>query len=199
MSKMCSHKKSNLLTIILLVFLSANAQQKVPRNYVGGLAVLDFTNTSIGGALEYERWLLVKKKWVLSAKADYVFDHKTANILHRDYELTESTRQVCLMASSTFFTGRRNDHQGFFLGFSGGVNYTQYREKVNSSPTQSHFETRSSVIRPGYELFGGGQVNISQDCSFRITAGVYTFYSERGEFPDNLPLVIFFTKVSFGF
>jgi len=188
-----------LFTVILFAVLSSSAQQKVPRNYVGGLAVLDFTNTSIGGALEYERWLLVKKKWVLSAKADYIFDHKTSNILRRSDYLTESTRQVCLMASSTFFTGKRNDHEGFFLGFSGGVNFTQYREKVNSSATQYHFETRNSVIRPGYELFGGGQVKVSPGCSFRITAGVYTFYSEKAEFPDNLPLVLFFTKVSFGF
>jgi len=195
---MCSFRKSGLLTVILFVFLSANAQQKVPHNYIGALAVLDFTNTSIGGALEYERWLLVKKKWVLSAKADYIFDHKTANVVQPYDNLTESTRQACLMASSTFFTGRKNDHEGFFLGFSGGVNYTQYLEKENNGG-RSTFVEKSSVIRPGYELFGGGQMKVSPRCSIRITAGVYTFYSNKGEFPDNLPLVLFFTKVSFGF
>ena len=190
--------KGCLLVVVFFLSLSTKSQQKVPRNYIGGLAVLDFTNTSIGGALEYERWLLVKRKWVLSAKADYVFDHKTSNVLRSNYDLTESTRQACLMTSASFFTGRKNDHEGFFFVISGGFNYTQYREKVYSSNTESHIET-SSVIRPGYELFGGGQVNFSRSVSFRLTGGVYTFYSQSGEFPENLPLVLFFTKVSFGF
>jgi len=197
--KMYGLVKACLATAIFFLPASAQSQQKLPRNYIGGLAILDATHFGIAGALEYERWLIVKNKWVFSAKADYVFPHRTWNLFWMSDDGVKTNNQFCLMASGTFFTGRKKDHEGFFLGVSAGMNYSEYQAEVYDNNGQPAI-AKISITRPGHEIFLGGQVNFSRRNSFRLTGGVYQFYSKRtGVYPESLPLVLFFTKVSFGF
>ena len=187
-----------LLAVVFFLSLSAHSQQKVPRNYVGGLAVFDLTYIGIGGALEYERWLLVKRKWVFSAKADYVFAHKVLNLFWTDNDQDKTNNQLCLMGSAYFFSGKKNDHEGFFAGASVGLNYMQRQQNVYNG-TSTVVESRT-VISPGHELFLGGQTNFRNGGSFKLTVGAYQFYTKReGIYPENPPLISFYTKISFGF
>ena len=173
--------------------------QPVPKNYISGLALYDASNASIGGAVEYERWLLVKKNWTLAVKSDYVFPHKTFNAIFSADDIVKSNKQLYAMAMAYYFPGRKNEHDGFFIALGGGINYTWYEMKVYGDYNNPN-TIKTSKLSGGHEFNMGVQLNLKGGGGLRIVGGIANFYSKQErQYPNFLPIVLIFTKLSIGF
>jgi hypothetical protein len=175
------------------------AQKKTARNFIGGITMYDASNISIAGAAELERWLLVKNKWVLSAKGNYVFPHKTFNAIFYREDLVKSNQQVYAMATGYFFPGMKNKPEGFYISLGFGVNHTWYETKVYADYSNPQ-TIKNTKFSAGHEFSMGGHFNFKQGGALRISAGIANFYSKpETQYPEFLPIVLIFSKVSVGF
>ena len=93
--------KTTSIFFLLIFFCSyADAQEKIPKNYVGVSGIGELNRLAIGCGLEYERWLYVKYQFAIGAKAHHVFPSKTINYIFSTNESLQRNRQTQLMATS---------------------------------------------------------------------------------------------------
>ncbi len=159
----------------------------------------DASNVSIAGALEYERWLVVRNEWVVSAKGSYVFPHKTFNAIFHAEDYLKSNQQAYAMVTGYYFPGKKYKPEGFFISLGFGLNHTWYETKVNTDYSNPS-TLKTTKFSAGHEFSMGGHLNFKEGGTLRISGGIANFYSKpKQEFPEFLPLVLIFTKVSVGF
>jgi hypothetical protein len=179
--------------------LESLSQEKTKRNYISCSTLYDASNASIGLAAEYERWLKVKKKFVLGAKVNYVFPHKTFNLFWPPEELFKSNQQLHVMANGYYFPGKRNDQTGFFIALAAGVNYVKGERRFQEGNAEPK-TIKNSRIGFGHDFSMGIQFKFNDRAAWRLSGGIANFYSKKEEtFPEFLPIVLIFTKLSIGF
>jgi hypothetical protein len=189
----------SLLVIFFSISLMAESQQKVPRNYVGIAGIYEAGNIGLIAGLEYERWLIVKRNWVLAVKGLYIVPHDTYNFIWPAGNRVKSNSQAQLFATAYFYTTKKNDHTGFLLGLGGGVDHIRSLTIFQDINGEPYDETVGQTL-PGFELFTGVQWNFARRFGARLTFGLSHFISGKQErFTESLPVILFFTKASFGF
>ncbi|MFI5129564.1 MAG: hypothetical protein ACHQFX_06215 [Chitinophagales bacterium] len=192
-------KKLILIAFVALLAFRANTQQIVPRNYVGLASIYEAWKLSIGGSVEYERWLFVKEKWVFATRAQYIFPHKTLNLVLRGDDLSQSNSQGLLFATAYIFTSQKKNHTGFFVGLSPGLSRIRSQTTVYNDNAEPHDEINASIL-PGFEVSLGAQWKVGSRFAVRFATGTSQFFSkQQTEFFGNVPLVLIFSKLSFGF
>jgi hypothetical protein len=197
--KTISLKTSYILLFIICLSICANAQQKIPKNYVGVSGIGELNRLAIGIGLEYERWLFIKNQFAVGAKGHHIFPSKTINYLFSTNEPLQKNSQTHIMATSYFFTGREKENQGFFLSFGFGANFIKWWQE-SSDQSGNHYISTYSEVSPGFDISIGTQLKISERNAFRITGGYESFLADKyKELVNGNGIAVLYTKVSLGF
>lgn len=184
---------------ILCFSITANAQQRIPKNYVGVSGIGELNRLALGIGLEYERWLFIKNQFAVGAKAHYIFPSKTINYLFSSNESLQRNSQTHIMATSYFFTSQARETKGFFLSFGAGINIARWEQEASDASGNYYIATNTEVL-PGFDFSIGGQLVISDRNTIRITGGYETFLAHKyREFVNGNGIAFLYTKVSIGF
>ena len=188
-----------LLILIICFSIYADAQQRVPKNYIGASGIIEVNRLAVGAGIEYERWLFAKGPWALGAKAHYIFPSKTINYIFSSDESLRRNSQLHLMATSYLFTNQDKEAKGFFLSFGAGVNFIKWSAKTqdqNGIPYLASF----LEVSPGFDFSLGAQFELSNRTALRFTGGYETFIGEKyNEFVSGNGVSLLYVKVSIGF
>jgi hypothetical protein len=197
--KTISLKRPCILAFIICSTICTNAQQKIPKNYVGLSGIGELNRLAIGCGLEYERWVFIKNKFAIGAKAHYIFPSKTINKIFSSNESLQRNSQTHIMATSYFFTGDEKEAKGFFLSFGAGINFIRWQQEA-SEASGNHYVATNSEVLPGFDFSVGGQLEIANRNAIRIMGGYETFLAHKyKEFVNGNGTALLYIKVSIGF
>jgi len=189
-----------LFFLVICCSTYANAQQKVPKNYVGTSGIIEVTRLAVGAGVEYERWIYAKNQWALGGKLHYIFPSKTINYLFSSNELLQRNRQLHVMATSYFFTNQDKEAKGFFLSFGAGVNFIKWESETVDQNGNNYLASYSEVS-PGFDFSLGAQFELSNRTALRFTGGYETFIGKKyyNEFVSGNGVALLYVKVSIAF
>lgn len=191
-------KRSRFLLFIIFISYHANAQQKIPKNYVGLSGIGELNRLAIGIGLEYERWLFSKNQFAIGAKGHYIFPSKTINGIFSTGDAFQRNRQLHVMATSYFFTNKDKEAKGFFLSFGAGVNFTKWEAEAYDASGNSYIKSVSEVS-PGFDFSIGGQFKARRG-AVRVTAGYQTFSGDKyDQLISGHGVSLLYLKLSLGF
>ena len=193
-------KKSCFLFVLIVSFSTyIDAQQKIPKNYIGVSGIGELNRLALGIGLEYERWLFIKNQFAVGAKAHYIFPSKTINYLFSSNESLQRNSQTHIMGTSYFFTSQEGETRGFFLSFGAGINIARWEQEASDASGNYYIATNTEVM-PGFDFSIGGQLAMSDRNAIRITGGYETFLAHKyKEFVNGNGIALLYTKVSIGF
>jgi hypothetical protein len=161
-----------IFILIMLAFpiTKVYSQQNVntPKNYPGIYTALVFDQISTAIGVEFERYLLIRQKFILGARIGHLFKYKwgNANIISgSDDNITNSNWQ--LWTGGYWFTSGERQAEGFFINSGIGLNYTQSEEKYWVSPGVSNV-IKGNGISPAIEAGVGFQFKINPTLAIRL-------------------------------
>jgi len=158
-------------------FIYARAQQRIARNYIGVADIAGLNRLSVGTGVEYERWYFIKDQFGLGAKAHYVFPNKTINYIFSSNDGIQRSSQFQILATSYFFTNPENEIRGFFISFSGGVNFIKWEADAYDGSGNPYL-TSFHEVSPGFDLSMGAQSTLNK-MAIRFTSGYQAFPARK--------------------
>ena len=184
----------------LIIFFSiyADAQQKIPKNYVSISGIGELSRVALGCGVEYERWLFTKNQFAAGAKAHHIFPSRTINPIFSSNESLQRNRQTQIMATSYFFTGQEKETSGFFLSLAAGVNLIKWEHEA-SDASGNYYIASNSEVAPGFDISFGGQFK-SNRMAVRVTGGLGSFPAHKyKDYVNGTGILFLYSKVSIGF
>jgi hypothetical protein len=169
--------------------------EKGPRNFAGVSGAVVFGHTSSTYGLEYERYILTRRKFALGVRAGYLFPYRAGNTsfcLSEECGGWPSGKFSHGQAAVTgyFFTSDRPSFNRFFLHAAIGLTYSRHK-------TETY--TAISTI-PGFDLGLGWQFRLGNRLNCRwVTSWSLYIRSEDGEKTEESPGDILATKFYIGF
>jgi len=191
-------KRTYLFLVTICFSVYVNAQQRIPKNYIGVSAIGELNRLALGCGLEYERWLFIKNQFALGAKAHHIFPSRTINYIFSSNESLQRNRQTQIMATSYFFTGQQNETRGFFLSLAAGVNFIKWEHEAYDA-SGNYYIASNSEVAPGFDISIGGQLK-SNRMAVRITGGLGSFPARKyKDYVNGMGVLYLYSKVSIGF
>ncbi|HET9744856.1 MAG TPA: hypothetical protein VFP97_04025 [Chitinophagaceae bacterium] len=191
----------NFCIIFLLsaiISIPSNAQNKIPKNYIGVSGIVELNRLAVGTGVEYERWFFAKDQFAIGAKAHYIFPSKTINYLFSSNEGIQRSRQFQLMATSYFFTNPEKEPEGFFFSVGGGINFIKWEGETYDG-SGNRYMSSIKEVSPGFDLSFGGQFQTNRT-AVRVTGGYQAFPADKyNDFVSGNGISQFYIKVSLGF
>ena len=177
---------------------STNAQNKIPKNYVGVSGIIELNRLAVGTGVEYERWFFAKNQFAIGAKAHYIFPSRTINYIFSSNEGIQRSRQFQLMATSYFFTNPETAAEGFFFSAGGGINFIKWEGETYDG-SGNRYMSSINEVSPGFDLSFGGQF-LTNRTAVRVTGGYQAFPADKyNDFVSGNGISQFYVKVSLGF
>jgi hypothetical protein len=192
------HLKKLCFILIICFSTCDNAQQKIPKNYVGLSGVAELNRLALGAGIEYERWFYAKNQFAIGAKGHYIFPSKTINGIFSTGDQFQRNSQLHVMATSYFFTNQDKEAKGFFLSFGAGVNFIKWEAEAYDASGNSYIRSVSEVS-PGFDFSVGGQYSARRTAA-RVTAGYQTFSGDKyDQLISGHGVSLLYLKLSLGF
>ena len=192
-------KTSCLFLVTICFSVVVNAQQTIPKNYIGVSGSAEFNRFALGVGLEYERWLFIKNQFAIGAKANHIFPSRTVNYLFSSNESLQRNSQTHIMATSYFFTGQETEAKGFFLSFGAGINIARWEQEASDAAGNYYIAKHTDVL-PGFDFSFGGQLDTGGGSAIRITGGYERFLARKyKEFVNGNGISLLYLKISVGF
>lgn len=186
------------LFFLTLICISATAQNKITKNYIGASGIIELNRTAVGTGFEYERWLFTKNQFAIGAKANYLFPSKTINYIFSSNDGIQKSRQFQVMGTSYFFTNPDKELKGFFLSVAGGINFIKW-EIETFDGSGNRYTSSVKEVSPGFEIGSGVQVLANRN-SVRVTGAYQAFPAKKySDFQPGNGISQFYIKISFGF
>ena len=187
-----------LFFICFLICFSTNAQNKIPKNYIGVSGIAGLNRLTVATGVEYERWYFAKDQFGLGAKAQYVFPSKTINYIFSSNDGIQRGSQFQLMATSYFFTNAENEIKGFFLSFNVGVNFIKWEAEAYDGSGNTYIRSFNETS-PGFDLSIGAQTSLNK-MALRFASGYQGFPARKyKEFISGTGISQIYIKASLGF
>ena len=135
-------------TIIISLAYHCEAQKvsRMPSNYAGVLAGIEWNTLSGLTGVEYERILVAGNDINIGVKGTYTFPYKTGNMQLLNRPCCTVARIGTVLATVDFFTTQNNYPSGFFFHAGGGVGMKTYSSEYSRDLIQ---------VRPAFEAGGG--------------------------------------------
>jgi len=185
------------LSIYFLSY-SSNAQNKIPKNYIGVSGIAGLNRLTVATGIEYERWYFTKDQFGLGVKANYIFPSKTVNYIFSSNDAIQRSSQFQLMATSYFFTDPENEIKGFFLSFGTGVNFIKWDVEAYDGSGNTYIRSINE-ISPGFDLSIGAQTKI-KPMALRFTGGYQGFPARKyKDYSNGTGISQLYIKASLGF
>lgn len=180
------------------ISISSNAQNKIPKNYVGISGIIELNRLAVGTGVEYERWFFTKDQFAIGAKAHYIFPSKTMNYIFSSNDGIQKSRQLQVMATSYFFTNAEKAAEGFFFSIGGGINFIKWEGETYDG-SGNRYMSSINEVSPGFDLSFGGQFQTNRT-AVRVTGGYQAFPADKyNDFVSGNGISQFYVKVSLGF
>ena len=184
--------------LLITASYSSNAQNKIPKNYVGVSGIIELNRLAVGTGVEYERWFFAKNQYAIGAKAHYIFPSKTMNYIFSSNDGIQRSRQFQLMANSFFFTNAERTAEGFFFSIGGGINFIKWEGETYDG-SGNRYMSSINEVSPGFDLSFGGQF-LTNRTAVRVTGGYQAFPADKyNDFVSGNGISQFYVKVSLGF
>ena len=164
-----------------ITFASAQQQEKIPLNYPGAMAGIEWNTISGVTGVEYERILIVRDNITFGVKGTYIFKYKTGNMQLLSAPCCDISSIASGLATANIFTSRNRYPSGFFFQAGAGLG-SKTREWE-----QGYKETR---VRPAVEAGIGWLFPLGHGLAIKWTNTV-TFPSKQAG--------ITITRLAFGF
>jgi hypothetical protein len=163
--------------------LKINAQDahRMPANYVGALAGMEWNTISGMTGMEYERIIISRKNLSAGLKVSYLFPYETGNMKLFGTCCGDISSVVTALITADFFTSEESSQAGFFFHVALGVGGKKYEWDTERAILQ---------VRPALEAGGGWLFPLGRQFAIKWTSTI-TFPSKEGG--------ITFTRIAFGF
>ena len=199
--------KRNIVSFFKILFMISflsiagitNAQNKIPKNYIGVSGIAGLNRLTIATGVEYERWYFAKDQFGLGAKAHYVFPSKTINYIFSSNDGIQRGSQFQVMATSYFFTNAENEIKGFFLAFAAGVNFLKWEAEAYDGSGNTYLQSFNETS-PGFDLSIGAQSNVGKKMAIRFASGYQGFPARKyKDYVSGTGISQIYIRVSLGF
>jgi hypothetical protein len=163
-----------IFSFLFLPVLHAQRSVKIPANFPGFVAGIEWNTISGVSGLEYERSLYFKKNIVIGVRGTYIFKYRTGNMQLLNRPCCEISGITTLMGTANIFTSTDRLPTGFFfLGGAGlGLKIREFEQGIKESRVTPAVEAGIGWLFP---LGSGLGLKWSNTVTFPSKQGGITF------------------------